>query len=58
MLVSMAGPNGVWNVGDPYECGEAEAVRLIQAGMATPIAEQTIERAVKPLGKAEKRKAK
>lgn len=49
MIVKLTEPMAgarAWAVGDEFECGEAEAVRLIAAGRAVAI-ENKIERAVK-----------
>lgn len=55
MLVSLAGADFALSPGDEYECGEAEAVRHIEAGNAVPVVEPKVERAVKPSAKVEKR---
>jgi hypothetical protein len=34
LLVPLAGPGGVYNVGDTYECSEAEAQRFEERGIA------------------------
>lgn len=34
LLVPLAGPGGVYNVGDTYECSEAEADRFEERGIA------------------------
>jgi hypothetical protein len=48
MLVSIAGKDFALSAGDETErFGDGEAVRLIEAGSAMPISEQTIERTVK-----------
>ncbi|MEG3144223.1 hypothetical protein U1839_06110 [Sphingomonas sp. RT2P30] len=54
MLTSMAGPDISMSVGDIYECDQAEAIRLIEAGFAAPEADAPKERAVKK-GPAETR---
>ena len=58
MLVSMAGADFALNAGEETErFTGAEATRIIAAGYAVPVAEPTIERAVKSPAK-ERRKAK
>lgn len=58
MTTSMVGADFVLSVGDETErFGAAEAIRLIEAGYAVPVAGVEIETAVKPLAR-EKRKAK
>lgn len=56
LLVSMAGATS-YNPGDEFECSDnQEAIRLIKAGYAVPLA-QKIERAVKaPVETRKKRK--
>lgn len=54
VLVSMAGKGFALEPGDPYDCGEAEAKRLMDAGYAVPWAEKKVERAVRRVP-AEKR---
>lgn len=36
LLTSMAGPAGAWATGDLYECDEATARRMVEAGYAVP----------------------
>lgn len=55
MLVSMAGVDFALSPGDEYECSDADAARLIEAGDAIPISREKIERAVKPSAAVEKR---
>lgn len=48
MLVSIAGADFALSAGDETErFGDGETVRLIEAGSAVPVSEETIERAVK-----------
>lgn len=48
MLVSIAGAGFALSAGDEADCfSDAEAVRLIEAGSAAPVSDETIERAVK-----------
>lgn len=48
LLVSMSGALGAFNPGDEYPCAsDAEAIRMIEAGYAVPVAAPKIERAVK-----------
>ena len=59
MLVSMAGADFALNAGEETaRFSAAEAQRLITANYAVPVTAIAIERAVKPAGKIEKRKAK
>lgn len=46
LLTSLASPTRAWGAGETYECSEGEAVRLIAAGFAVPIAAPVTERAV------------
>lgn len=46
MCVSIAGPAYVLNPGDEHEFPQDEAVRLVSAGFAVPVAESKIEIAV------------
>jgi hypothetical protein len=39
MLVPISGASGSYNIGDTYECTPDEAVRFVEAGMATPLRE-------------------
>lgn len=48
LIVPLAGVKP-WNVGDEFECDAEEAKRLVQAGIAEAVAEQRVERAVKPV---------
>lgn len=58
MTTSMVGADFVLNVGDETaRFGDAEAIRLIEAGYAVPAVEARIETAVKTPAR-EKRKAK
>lgn len=36
LLTSVSGPDGAWAAGDLYPCDEGTALRMIQAGYATP----------------------
>lgn len=47
LLTSMAGVDFSHNAGDVIECNDAEAKRFIAAGIAEPVKEQRIEKAVK-----------
>jgi hypothetical protein len=50
LLVSRSGPAGAQNAGDQIDVPDAEAMRMIEAGQATPIrtaAKGKPERAVK-----------
>lgn len=46
MLVGLSGPAYSLGPGDERDFPQAEAVRLVDAGFAVPVAEQKIERAV------------
>jgi len=46
LLVAMSGEQS-WNVGDEFDCADDEAIRLIEAGYAAPIATAKVEKAVK-----------
>jgi len=46
MTVGLSGPAILLNPGDRYEFPQDEALRLISAGFAIPVAEQKVERAV------------
>jgi hypothetical protein len=46
MTVGLSGPAILLSPGDRHEFPQDEAVRLIAAGYAIPVAEQTIERAI------------
>lgn len=48
MTMGLAGPQYALAPGDEREFPRDEAVRLIEAGFAVPIAEVKVERAVKP----------
>ena len=55
LLVSLSGANGAFDVGSEYVCASAdEAQRLIEKGIAKPIRQKKVERAVKKRKKAEK----
>jgi hypothetical protein len=56
VLVSMSGPGGSWRSGDPYDCSEAEAGRLIAAGTAEPWGGEIEAAAVEPPERAVSRK--
>lgn len=47
LLTSMAGIDFSHNAGDVIDCNEAEAKRFFEAGIAEPVAEKRIEKAVK-----------
>lgn len=47
LLTSMAGIDFSHNAGDEIDCNEAEAKRFIEAGIAEPIVEKKVEKAVK-----------
>ncbi|MGI8706200.1 MAG: hypothetical protein ACR2JJ_10485 [Sphingomicrobium sp.] len=49
MTMSLAGPQYALAPGDEHEFPQDEAVRLIKAGFAVPVAEVKLERAVKPM---------
>jgi len=55
MLVGLSGPAINLMPGDEATFDKAEALRHIEAGNAVPVAEEKIERAVKPARKVEKR---
>lgn len=46
LLVSRAGANFVQNAGDEIEVGDAEAIRMIEAGQAVAVRSAAPERAV------------
>lgn len=37
LLTPLAGINGAFTVGDPYDCSKDEAKRLIERGYAEPV---------------------
>lgn len=47
MTMGLAGPHYALAPGDEHEFPQDEAVRLIEAGFAVPVAEVKMERAVK-----------
>lgn len=47
LLTSMAGIDFSHNEGDVIDCNASEAKRFIEAGIAEPVAEKKVERAVK-----------
>jgi len=47
LLTSLAGTDFSHNTGDVIDCNEAEAQRFFAAGIAEPVQEQRIEKAVK-----------
>lgn len=47
MTVAIAGPHYVLDPGDEFYFPDDEAVRLVEAGYAVPVAAQAIERAVR-----------
>lgn len=55
MLVGLSGPAINLIPGDEHAFEQAEAVRLIEAGFAVPVAPK-VERAVKPAPEKRKRK--
>jgi hypothetical protein len=55
MVVGLSGPAISLSPGDEAEFPQAEALRLVEAGYAVPVAKAKIERAVKPTRKVEKR---
>ena len=55
MVVGLSGLAANLSPGDKAEFPQAEALRLVEAGYAVPVAEAKIERAVKPVRKVEKR---
>jgi len=46
MVVGLSGPTITLSPGDEYDCGDDEALRLIESGAATPVSERKIERMV------------
>lgn len=46
MLVGLSGPTMTLEPGDERDFPQAEAIRLVKAGYAVPVAEPEIERAV------------
>lgn len=44
MTTCLASADHVWNIGDVYECDDAEAKRMIAAGFADPIVEKRVEK--------------
>lgn len=55
MTVGLSGPAVLLQPGDEHDFPQAEALRLVDAGFAVPVAEQKVERAV-ALRAPEKRK--
>ena len=53
LLVARATATGAENRGDEIEVGDAEAIRMIEAGQAEPVRGAAPERAIKP-AKAER----
>lgn len=47
LLVSRADASGAQNRGDMIDVGEAEAIRMIEAGQAEPVRGEAPERAIK-----------
>ena len=45
MLAHFAGPDVDWPVGSEQEFDQAQAIRLIEAGFAVPVATQEVETA-------------
>lgn len=58
MLVGLSGPTAYFEPGDPYECDEAEAARLIGARFAVPWIETTSLTPVAETREAKTRKRK
>ena len=46
MLVGLSGPAYSLGPGDTRDFPQAEAIRLVEAGYAVPVAERAVERAV------------
>jgi len=46
LLVSRSGADGAFSAGDEIDVGDAEAVRMIEAGQCEPVRSATVERAV------------
>lgn len=47
LLVARSGATESQNAGDVIEVGDAEAIRMIEAGQAEPLRSAPVERAVK-----------
>lgn len=59
MVVGLSGPTYCLNPGDEADFPQAEAVRLIEHGVAAPAAQSAIERAViKPAAERRKKEAR
>lgn len=56
MVVGLSGNEYSLSPGDVREFPDAEAIRLIEAGYAVPVAEETVERAV--IAPAQERRGK
>jgi hypothetical protein len=58
MLVGLSGSEYSLGPGDERDFPDAEAIRIVQAGFAVPVAEQLVEKAVKrPVVERRARKA-
>lgn len=55
MVVGLSGPTTNLAPDDETDFPQDEALRLIEAGYAVPVADAKVERAVKPTRKVEKR---
>lgn len=55
MVVGLSGPATSLTPGDEADFPQPEALRLVAAGYAVPVAEVKVERSVKPARKVEKR---
>lgn len=58
MLVSLAGNEYSLSPGDERDFAQAEAIRLIDAGFAVPVAEEKTERAVAQPATEKRKKGK
>ena len=58
MEVGLSGPTYTLNRGDERDFPNDEAIRLIEAGFAVPVAEVTIEKAVKSQPRETRTRAK
>jgi hypothetical protein len=47
MLVGLSGSEYSLGPGDEHDFPDAEAIRIVEAGFAVPVAEQPVEKAVK-----------
>lgn len=55
MTQHLSGPTVTYATGDEYDLPQDEAVRLLSAGFAVPVAEPVVERAVATTKAVEKR---